>query len=174
NSDTNKPNPSRVLAVFAQIDGAANPDREREDHRANYEQGGANDARQNTAGGIGHTSRFYFLRMLCFPRSELRIAQSVFLSFVLKYVKSLRPLSQERHVNERRVGREKCAAALHADIEENIGRSGENGVGCNAKNPERTGLHNFLTGPDLHTLWIPADRSPTADSLPSPWGRRPG
>ena len=73
NRDANEPNPSAVAAVFAQINRAADPDDERDDHRPDDQQRGADDAGPDAAGGIGDAVCLHFhSRMRHFPFAELR------------------------------------------------------------------------------------------------------
>src|SRR6266576_5721708 len=136
NCDTDEANGTRVLAVLVEVNGAANSDRQRENHRADDQQTGTDDAGPNPAGGVGHTSRLHFHWMFRFPGAKFSIAQGVFFSFVIENEKGLRPLGEEGDVDEWRVRGEKGAAALYSDSEEDVGRRRQNGVGGEPKQPE--------------------------------------
>src|SRR6266550_4776683 len=146
NGDTNEANGTCVLAVLVEVNRAANSDRERENHRTDDKQGGADNAGPDPAGGVGYTGRFYFHRMLRFPGTEFLIAQGVFFSFVIENEKGLRPLREERDVNEWRARGEKSAAAFDSDVEKDVGRRCQNGVGSEAKQPERRYLSDAVAG----------------------------
>src|SRR6266576_1484369 len=151
NCDTDEANGTRVLAVLVEVNGAANSDRQRENHRADDQQTGTDDAWPNPAGGVGHTGRLHFHGMFLFPGAKFSIAQGIFFSFVIENEKGLRPLREEGDVDERSVGGEKSTAAFNSDIEKDVGRRRQNGVGGEAKQPERSCLGNAIAGTNLHT-----------------------
>src|SRR5437762_11771896 len=78
--------------------------------------------------------------MFRFPGAKFPVAQGVFFSFVIENEKGLRPLREERDVDEWRLGGEKRATAVDFDIEKDVGRGRQNGVGGEAKEPERSCL----------------------------------
>src|SRR5438046_2166986 len=88
--------------------------------------------------------------MLRFPNPELGVAQRVFLPLVIEHKKRLRPLSEEGDVNKRRVPSEKRLAASDSNIEKDISRSGENGIGRESKDPKGTCLGDALTSANTH------------------------
>src|SRR5438094_5229084 len=122
NGDANEANERRVLAVLVEVNRAANSDRERENHRTNDQQSGANNAGPDPAGGVGHTGRLHFHWMLRFPGAKFSITQGVFFPFVIEDEKGLRPLGEERDIDEWRARGEKSTAAFDSDIEEDVGR----------------------------------------------------
>src|SRR5207244_7590939 len=144
-------NGTRVLAVLVEVNGAANSNRERKNHRTDDEQAGANNTGPNPAGGVGHTGRLHFHWMFFFPGAKFSIAQGVFFSFVIENEKGLRPLGEEGDVDEWSVGGEKSTAAFNSDIEEDVGRRRQNGVGGEPKQPECSCLGNAVAGTGLHT-----------------------
>src|SRR5687767_3460585 len=80
--------------------------------------------------------------MLDFPLPELPVAQRHLFAFVLKDVKGLRRLGEERDVDERRCRREESAAAFDADIEKNVGSRREDEIGGEAEDPKRGPLED--------------------------------
>src|SRR5205809_5266936 len=147
NGDPDEANETRVLAILVEVNGAANSNRQRENHRTDDKQGGTDNAGPDPTGGVGHTGRLYFHWMLRFPGAKFAIAQGVFFSFVIENEKGLRPLREEGDVDEWSVRREKSAAAFDSDVEEDIGRRCQNGVGSEAKQPERRCLGDAVAGP---------------------------
>src|SRR5436190_21072385 len=146
NGDPDEANETRVLAVLVEVNRAANSDGQRKNHRTDDKQGGTDNAGPDPSGGVGHASRFYFHWMLHFPGTEFSIAQGVFFPFVIENEKGLRPLREEGYVDEWSVRREKSAAAFDSDIEEDIGRRCKDGVGSEAKQPERRCLSDAVAG----------------------------
>src|SRR5439155_27075157 len=80
--------------------------------------------------------------------------------------KGLRPLREEGHVDEWRVRGDEGAAPLNSDIEKDVGRRRQNGVGGETKEPERSCLGYTVAGAacgdhrlanrhaiTLHQLW---------------------
>src|SRR5207302_4344396 len=141
-------NETRVLAILVEVNRAANSDRERENHRADDQQGGTDNAGPDPTGGVGHTGRLYFHWMLRFPGAKFAIAQGVFFSFVIENEKGLRPLREEGDVDEWSVGGEKSTAAFNSDIEKDVGRRRQNGVGGEPKQPECSCLGDAVAGTD--------------------------
>ena len=84
--------------------------------------------------------------MFLFPSAKFSIAEGVFFSFVIENEKGLRPLGEERDVDEWRLSGEKRAAAFDSDIEKDVGRRRQNGVGGEAKQPERSCLGDAVAG----------------------------
>src|SRR5207248_11295626 len=58
----------------------------------------------------------------------------------------LRPLREEREVDEWRLGGEKGAASLDSDIEKDVGGRRQDGVGGEPKQPESSCLGDAVTG----------------------------
>ena len=84
--------------------------------------------------------------MFRFPGTEFSIAQGVLLPFVIENEKGLRALREERDVNERSARGEKSAAAFDSNVEKDVGRGCQNGVGGEAKQPERSCLGDAVAG----------------------------
>src|SRR5207253_8448271 len=145
NGHTNQANGTRVLAVLAEVNGAAASDRERENHRTDDQQAGADNAGPDPSGGVGHTGRLHFHWMFLFPGTKFSIAQSVFFSFVIENEKGLRPLREEGDVDEWSVRGEKSAAAFDSDIEEDIGRRCQHEVRRDAKQPKDNDFDDLAT-----------------------------
>ena len=106
--------------------------------------------------------------MFLFPGAKFSIAEGIFFSFVIENEKGLRPLGEEGDVDEWRVRGEKGAAAFDSDIEEDVGRRRQNGVGGEPKQPECGCLGDAVAGTDLHT---PPTALTAACARVSPSGR---
>src|SRR5947207_1897488 len=146
NGDANQANGTRVLAILVKVNGAANSDRERENHRTDDQQGGTNNAGPDPAGRVCDTGHRYIHWMLGLPGAKFSIAQSIFFPFVFENEKSLRSLREEWDADERSVRGEKCPAAFDSNVEKDVGRGCQNGIGGEAKQPERSCLGDAITG----------------------------
>src|SRR5438094_4738442 len=145
NGDANEANETRVLAVLVKVNRAANSDRERKNHGADDQQCGTDNAGPDPAGGVGHTGGLHFHRMLRFPCAKFSIAQGVFFSFVIENEKRLRPLREERDVNERHASGEKSAAAFDSDVETDVDLRCQHEVRRDAKQPKDNDFDDLAT-----------------------------
>ena len=68
------------------------------------------------------------------------IAQRQLLSVVIEDVKCLRRLGQKREVDEGRSRGENGAAPFDADVEKDVGRTGEDEIGRQTEQPENNAL----------------------------------
>ena len=135
--DPDKPNPTAVVAILAQINRTANPDDQREHHRSDDEQRRADNAGPYAAGGIRDAVRFHFRPgMRNFPIAKLAIAQRQFFPFVIENIKRLRRLGQERDINEGRARRKNGATAFDSDVEKDVGGTRKDEVGRQAQYPK--------------------------------------
>src|SRR5207244_13221615 len=78
NGNAKEANRTRVLAVLVEVNGAAKSDGERENHRADDEEAGADNTGPDPAGGVSHAGRLHFHWMFRFPGAKFPVAQGVF------------------------------------------------------------------------------------------------